>query len=164
MARQTKKEVLSELIKTGINSASDLNFCFMEDKNSYSLQNISFITVPARISKNALYEEKRTCKRIRVNVEIRFYCWNNFSWKKLYSGTIVNLSKNGMFIHTKNMCFPCDSQLGIFIPFKEKVMYIPTNRIKIVWGKMLSDDSFDGIGIKLSHQHQEYLEFVESFK
>jgi len=164
MACLTKKEVLSELIKLGITSTSELNFCFMEYKTYYSLQNISFITLPARIFKNELYEEKRTCKRIPVNVEIRFYCWNNLSWKKLYSGTIANLSEKGMFISAKNMCFPCDSQLGIFIPFKDEVMYIPAHRIKIVWKNMLPDDSFDGIGIKLSKQRHEYLEFVESFK
>jgi hypothetical protein len=109
--------------------------------------------------------EKRACKRIPVNIELRFYCWNSLSWKKLYPGTITDISEKGMFISTENTCFPCDSLLEIFISFiKEKVLYIPAYNSSIMWRRMLPDDSFDGMGIELSNPSQDYLEFVNSLR
>jgi hypothetical protein len=108
--------------------------------------------------------EKRACERITMSVDIRFYCWNMFFWKKLCSGTIKNLSKNGMLIKTEKTFFPCDSQIEIFIPFKEDFLYIPDNLSRIVWRKKLSDNSFDGIGVELLEQPHNYLKFINRLK
>jgi hypothetical protein len=106
--------------------------------------------------------DKRTHKRISTNIEINYYLWNPLVWKKLYRGTIKNLSKNGMLISTKTRDFPRDSLLEIYIPFKKDVMYIPARASNIVWRRVLSDNSCDAIGIELSDPPQEYVDLVDS--
>lgn len=106
--------------------------------------------------------EKRICKRITVDIEIRFYCWNMFFWKRLCYGTMKNLSENGMFIRTERTFFPCDAQIEIYIPSKDEVLYIPYNLISIIWRRILPDNSFDGIGVKFSNPPPKYLEFITS--
>jgi hypothetical protein len=108
--------------------------------------------------------EKRACKRIPSSIDIKYHLWNPPVWKKEYFGTIENLSEKGMLISTKTPYFPRDSLLEIFIPFKEKVVFIPVIYSNIIWRSILSDQSCDRIGIELSNPPQDYLEFVKSLK
>lgn len=103
--------------------------------------------------------EKRAHERIPVSVDMRFYCWST-----LYPGKILNLSESGMFINTKESCYPSDSQLEIYIPHKEDVLYIPSYLCRIVWVMILPDDSSDSIGVEIVNPPRSYLDFVRSFK
>jgi hypothetical protein len=108
--------------------------------------------------------EKRVHERIPASVEIEYYLWKPLFWKKLFTGTIKNISEKGMFISTKTPSFPLDSLLEIYIPFNNHVLFIPAKDSTIVWRNILSDNSCDGIGIELSNPPWEYSEFIESVK
>lgn len=108
--------------------------------------------------------EKRICERIPVSIEIEYYLWNPLFWKKLYTGTIKNISEKGMFISGKTINFPLDALLEISIPVNKDVVHLPAINSNIVWKRMLSDDSCDSIGVELSNPPDDYLKMVESLK
>ncbi len=97
--------------------------------------------------------EKRTFNRIPVDIEIKFVCCN-----KAYSGTLMNVSKVGMFIMIDELFFPFDSRMDVFIPYKDDMLRISVGFIRIV----MSPDSFDGIGVKLLNPSRRYVDFVSS--
>ncbi len=99
--------------------------------------------------------DNREFERIPTNIEVTFHC-NNMN----YTGTILNISENGMFISTNDMCSPFDSQFEVVIPFKEDVLNIPVNLNRI----LLSPDSRDGIGVELSDLSTDYVDMVKSLK
>lgn len=99
--------------------------------------------------------QRRSFERVPADIKIRFYSCNTD-----YSGTIKNLSENGMFISTDKMLFPFDSTIEIIIPFNEKLLKVPVKVIRMT----RSDDVFDGIGVTLLDNHREYLEFVNNRK
>ncbi len=101
--------------------------------------------------------EKRAYSRIPVELDVRFYCCNG----TYHSGTVTNLSEKGMFIRTKEMCFPFDSQLEIFIPLKkDEKLRVSVNLSRII----ISPDSDDSIGVELPDPPREYLEFVKGLR
>jgi hypothetical protein len=108
--------------------------------------------------------EKRAKKRISANIDIEYYLWNPLFWKKQYTGTIKNLSENGMFISTNTTNFPLDSLLEIYIPFNTETLFLPAKFSNIAWRRILPDDSCDSIGVELSNPPREYLELVENLK
>jgi hypothetical protein len=97
-------------------------------------------------------------------MEINFYLWNPLFWKKLYKGTIKNMSEKGIFIKTKTINFPLDSLLEIYIPFKKNVLYLPAKISNIAWRTLLPDDTCNAMGIELSDPPQDYLNLVEGLK
>ena len=98
---------------------------------------------------------RRGFERVPADIKIRFYSCNTD-----YSGTIKNISENGMFISTDKMLFPFDSTIEIIIPFNEKLLKVPVKVIRMT----RSDDVFDGIGVKLLDNNHDYLEFVSNLK
>ena len=106
-------------------------------------------------------KEQRVYKRIPANIEIEYYLWKPLFWKRLYPGTIKNISEKGMFISTKTPSFPLDSLLEIYVPYNEDTLFIPAKDNTIVWRNLLSDNSCDGIGIVLSNPPWEYSEIIE---
>ena len=99
--------------------------------------------------------DKRAFDRIPANIEVTFHC-NNMD----YTGTISDISENGMFISTNDMCSPFDSQFEVVIPFKDDEINVPVNLNRII----LSPDSHDGIGVELSDLSPDYVEMVKSIK
>ncbi len=93
--------------------------------------------------------EKRDFKRIPARIE--FNCNNIDYW-----GTITNLSANGMFIKSQKISFPLDSQLNVFIPFKDDVLNL---RVKIKRITKLNG-YYDGLGVKLLSLPKKYLELL----
>ena len=94
--------------------------------------------------------EKRVFQRIPIGNEVSI-----LYKKKIYSGTVLNLSEKGMFICTRE-CFPSDS-----------IIRIESNLLKMhVRVKWLSvmNGYYDGVGVELTKLSKNYLEFVESFK
>ena len=108
--------------------------------------------------------EKRASKRIPTEIDIEYYLWNPLLWKKLYKGTINNLSEKGMHIRTKTVLFPLDSLLEISIPYKTNVIHLPAKVSNIVWTSVLPDNTCDSMGIELSDPPKEYLDLVEYLK
>lgn len=106
--------------------------------------------------------EKRAHHRIPSNIQIDYYLWKPLFWKKLFSGTIKNISEKGMFISTKTPSFPIDSLLEIYIPLKKDVLFIPAKDNTITWRNILPDDTCDGIGVELSNTPQEFLTIIEN--
>jgi hypothetical protein len=99
--------------------------------------------------------EKRSSDRIPANVDITFR-----SNGDEYNGTIINISESGMFITTKEMNSPFDSEFEIVIPLEENTLQVPVNLSRFI----LSPDSEDGLGVELSNHSPEYLNFVSSLK
>ena len=99
--------------------------------------------------------QQRAFERVPANINIRFYTCNTD-----YSGTIKNISENGMFINTDKMLFPFDSAIEIIIPFGEKLLKVPVKVVRMT----KSDEVFDGIGVALLDNHQDYLALVNSLK
>jgi hypothetical protein len=99
--------------------------------------------------------EKRASARIPANVDVKFRSNGDD-----YSGTIVNISERGMFITTKEMNSPFDSEFDVVIPLEDNHLQVPVNLSRFI----LSPDSDDGLGVELSNHSPEYLNFVNSLK
>ena len=97
--------------------------------------------------------EKRNSKRIPASIEVKFDCCH-----MEYSGIATNLSGNGIFIRTNEMCFPFDSEIEISIFMNEDILRIPARLIRLT---MLPNVD-DGIGFKISNPSQKYLELVDN--
>jgi len=95
--------------------------------------------------------QKRAFYRIKSKIKVRFNCSNTD-----YSGTATNLSENGMFISTKKMSFPFDSQFKIVLSHNEDFLYIPVKVVRIT----KSTDSYDGVGVAVIKPSKNYLELV----
>jgi Tfp pilus assembly protein PilZ len=99
--------------------------------------------------------QQRAFERVPANINIRFYTCDTD-----YSGTIKNISESGMFISTDKMLFPFDSTIEIIVPFEEKLLKVPVKVVRMT----KTDDVFDGIGVELLDNHQDYLALVNSLK
>ncbi len=107
--------------------------------------------------------DKRTEQRIEVNLGITYYLWNPLFWKKLYDGTIENISERGMFISTKTTDFPIDSLLEIFIPIDDRQIEIPARSNTIVWKHCIPEKTCSGIGVFLAEPPRAYMDLVRNF-
>lgn len=105
--------------------------------------------------------KKQSCIMDRIFPRIPFKTKAWFSCCDTeYSGTVTNISENGMFIKIKEMCFPFNSQLEILILLKKEVLKIPVKVCRII----KSTDLYDGIGVEIINSPQNYLEFVNSLR
>jgi len=94
--------------------------------------------------------EKRSSHRLSEKFSIRFPCFKSFS-----SGTVTDISEDGMFIHT-DMFFPVQSKFVVLIPFKDEILKVPVKIVRLVKkGKF-----YDGMGVKLLHLPKKYLEYL----
>ncbi len=96
---------------------------------------------------------KRAFDRTPADLELRCFDEDNF-------GTVKNLSENGMFITSKKLRFPLESQFKIFFPYNGKKLKIPVKISRIT----KSNGYYDGIGVELLKPDQKYLTFVNKFK
>ncbi len=98
--------------------------------------------------------EKRALKRIAANVQTNFFYGDT-----MYAGTVVNISKKGMYIKTK-MCPPSDSKLEMLLPFMDEVIKVPVK----VCRSVKTGDSYEGMGVKVINSSQDYTEFFNSLE
>jgi hypothetical protein len=98
--------------------------------------------------------QRRAFERIPADLQANFFCGNT-----IFTGTVTNLSENGMFVKTK-MCFPFDSTLEILIPLKEEVLKVPIKVSRIE----KAEDFYDGMGVEVLNPPQNYVEFVSRLK
>lgn len=95
--------------------------------------------------------ENRVSKRIPARVALRFPCCNT-----VHSGIATNLSEDGMFINTTELCFPMQSRFEILIPLGKEVLKVPVKIARIV----KKDKAYKGIGVKLVNLPNNFLKFV----
>jgi len=94
--------------------------------------------------------QRRAFERIPANIDVKFFCGNS-----IYSGTVTNLSENGLFIDT-TMCLPFDSKLEILIVVEGEILKVPVKVSRIA----KTDDYYHGMGVELLDSSPNYLEFI----
>ncbi len=94
--------------------------------------------------------EKRSSNRIHKRLNIVFPCCNGF-----HSGTVLNLSENGMLIDTKTWV-PLKSTFEILIPVKKEILKIPVKFVRL----SKTGKRYKAMGVKLLDLPKKYLEFV----
>ena len=95
--------------------------------------------------------EKRAFERSTADLKAEYYYCNN-----VYSGTVRNLSKKGMFINTKGD-IPLYSKCELRLNLIETILKIPVKASRIVRG----ENGYDGIGVEILNPSQQYLEHVK---
>lgn len=99
--------------------------------------------------------QRRTYKRIHSDIKVKFSC-DNLD----YSGTVNNLSENGMFISTYDMCFPFDSRFEVVLPLDEIIINIPVKVSRIT----KTNSSYDGIAVEILDPPEKYLEYISNLR
>lgn len=99
--------------------------------------------------------EKRAFERLQANINVSFICSDS-----LYDGTVRNLSENGMFITTREMRFPSESQFEISFSMSEKKFHVSVKLVRLI----TSPDYQDGIAVEISNPPREYLELVSNLR
>lgn len=97
--------------------------------------------------------EKRNSERKPLFLEV--HCFN-----KEYFGTVMNLSKHGMYIKSEKIDFPFASQFELTITLNSKTLKLPVQVNRVT----KANGYYNGIGVKVLNPPAEYLEFVESLK
>ena len=101
-------------------------------------------------------QKRRSVERVPANINVKF-CGDDRS----YSGTLKNLSANGMFISTRDMRFPFDTRFKVLIPVEDYVLTVPVKVSRIT----KTSDSYDGIAVELLNPPtKDYLQFIESLR
>jgi hypothetical protein len=98
--------------------------------------------------------KKRDFERMTTTLRVNFSLNNEVN-----SGTITNLSNNGMFIST-NMCLPLKSNFSIFIPLDDGVLDLPAKVRRLT----KKDNDYDGMGVELLSPETRYLELLNSIR
>ena len=96
---------------------------------------------------------KRISLRIPVRINVEYS-----SGKNNYTGTITNLSENGMFLKTNGEDFPMGSEFEISIPSKKKNLNVSAKLIRSV----KIDNGNRGIGVHILNTPKAYIDFVEN--
>lgn len=96
--------------------------------------------------------EKRASDRIPSNQNVRLCFENNIS-----TGTLINISKNGMFVNTK-VCFPLKTQFEILLPMGKEILKVPVKVARL----SKKNEIYDGIGAELIEAPAKYLDFVDN--
>lgn len=98
--------------------------------------------------------DRRAFERIHTSIPVRY----TFD-ERLYSGTIQNLSENGMFIKTGNF-LPCVNRLEVMVPLDEEISKFNAciRRIEKV------DNANYSMGIELLDPPESYLQFVGNLR
>lgn len=94
--------------------------------------------------------EKRDFKRIPANLILRFPSSNT-----LNSGTLTNLSANGMYIKAE-MSFPIKSRFAVLVQLKDEILKVPVKIVRIV----KSGNFYEGMGVMILNQQKKYLELL----
>ncbi len=99
--------------------------------------------------------QRRAYERVTSNIAARFYGESGE-----YAGTVTNLSENGMFVCAESICFPFDFEFKMVFPIQTEVLNIPVKVCRIT----KTEGNYDGIGVQLLDQPQNYKEFVSGLR
>ncbi len=83
--------------------------------------------------------EKRAHRRIPLTLQVNFLYQNT-----IYTGTVTNISSNGMYIETENF-LPLITQFEVRVPLMDEVMEVPVRVIRLVE----TDRHFTCMGVEL---------------
>ena len=97
---------------------------------------------------------KRNFERMTTSLRVNFSLNNEVN-----SGTITNLSNNGMFINT-HMCLPLKSNFSVFIPLDDRVLDLPAKVRRLT----KTGNDYDGMGVELLNPAPRYLELLNSIR
>ncbi len=98
--------------------------------------------------------EKRSTERVPANLDTRFLYDDMF-----YSGRILNLSENGMFISTMKYV-PSESKFLVVIRIKNEIYKMPAKVKRVTRRNTYSD----GIGVELIEPDEEYLKYLKELR
>ena len=105
---------------------------------------------------------KRAYERIPLDMKVDF-----LQFSSMYSGTVKNISQNGMYIeaddslpfHTSlDIHVPFKSKLKILINFNNKVIEVPVRVKRLV----KNGSSFIGMGVALVDMSNGYMDFMSN--
>ena len=99
--------------------------------------------------------QRRNYKRIPSDIKVKFSC-DNLD----YCGTVNNLSENGMYISTYDMCFPFDTRFDVVLPLNEIIISVPVKVSRIT----KTNGSYDGIAVEILEAPGKYLEYINNLK
>jgi hypothetical protein len=116
---------------------------------------VGLIHIKNMLKKNLLIMEKRAYDRTPANMLIKFFYDN-----AVYTGTIKNLSENGMYIETEDYLYYYKSKFIIHIPFQDDVIVVPVELRRLAKTK----GSYKGIGVELLNPPERYLELLGCIK
>jgi len=95
-------------------------------------------------------DERRSSQRMSANIDTKFFFGSIF-----YSGTILNVSENGLFINTK-INLPSETIFIMFIPVEKENLKV----IARVRRTALKNRAIDGIGVEILNPPVKYKDFV----
>jgi len=104
--------------------------------------------------------KKRAHERIPLDMEISFLQFNT-----KYSGTVKDISKNGMYIETDtslpfnskiDLHMPFKASLKILIDFNNEVLEVPVQAKRLV----KNGSSFFRMGVTLLNSSSSYMDFM----
>ena len=107
--------------------------------------------------------EKRAYERIPLDMEITIFKFNT-----TYSGTIKNISKNGMYIETDKKPLPSNSKLDLHLTYKAKLKVFSTFKnnsfeVPVQVERLVEGESpFIGMGVMLLNWSRPYWDFLDS--
>ena len=98
--------------------------------------------------------ERRSFERVDSCLPVKYVCGS-----MIYSGTVKNLSENGMLIGTGNF-LPCNDKIEILVPLDEGIsrFHVRIRRIEKI------DDANYNMGVEFIYSPGNYLKFVEKHK
>jgi len=95
---------------------------------------------------------RRSNLRIPIRLNVKFYCS-----EKVYSGTVTNISENGMFITTNEKCVPENQEFDLSIPLEDSMARIPVKVNRLV---QMAGGRY-GMGVVLLNPPPNYIDYVE---
>ena len=107
--------------------------------------------------------EKRAYERIPLDMEVIILKFNT-----TYSGTIKNLSKNGMYIETDMKPLQINSKFDLHLTFKAKLKaFITFNNntfeVPLLVERLVEDRGpFIGMGVMILNWSRQYWDFLDS--
>ena len=96
------------------------------------------------------HDEKRKCARKLVREKVIYSFGNIF-----YSGKLLNVSKEGMFIETA-YCLPVDGMLMLIMKINDSFVNLKVQVKRLV----RSSGVYRGMGLQLMNSPTSYLEYV----
>lgn len=96
------------------------------------------------------FVQRRLSERLPVDVEVKYFNGNIF-----YSGSIKNVSENGMYIKTRR-CLPSESIFAIIIRTHNKLFNVLA---KVKWLINISDQHC-GMGVEILNPPLELMESI----
>jgi hypothetical protein len=98
--------------------------------------------------------ERRAHERVTTILPVKYYCEDD-----CYTGTVHNVSEQGMFICTGNF-LPCTNCLEIHLPMNKEILCCTAEIRRI---EKINDSNYT-MGIELVTPPDAYLKFVDSLK